>query len=93
MLAKRLNLSAFEAIRFGCIPVVDERTCPDVLMDFGLPTYQGILKNKRLLANYSDETNDNLKRYLLREGVFTYDSVKESVEAILTKLKYYGPDK
>lgn len=42
---KRLNLAAFEAMKYGCIPIVDKNTVPKALHDFVID-FRSMLDNK-----------------------------------------------
>lgn len=72
---KRLNLAAVEAVRFGCIPIVDKNSVYPFALDFCVTLENGFPKNF-----YSAQ--ENMKEKVL-ESPMSYDSVKAQVEKII----------
>lgn len=83
---KRLNLSAYEAIKSGCIPIVDERTAPELFLKFGLPTIAQISSNHKYLSNISDQTSINLIEWILETKKYSFEGIKSQVEKIIHEL-------
>lgn len=74
---KRLNLAAFEAMKYGCIPIVDKNTVPEALHEF-VVDFRSMLDAKV----YSKA----LQKVMLSKAeseYFGYYQVREQVEQII----------
>lgn len=79
---KRMNLSAFEALKFGLLPVVDSNAVPDVIK------YNSIWYDRinRLHSAYSTNTFNTYRQesiYNIARSEFGYQGVSEQITRIL----------
>ncbi len=74
---KRLNLSAFEAMKYGCIPIVNREAVPDEINEFSVD-FRNLHKASEL----------NLHKMLkaAKHSYFGYNAVKNQVERIIEEL-------
>lgn len=76
---KRLNLAAFEAMKFGCIPIVDKDCVPPEIMRFALDfrDVTDILSKWEVRNKRAEMLNAAKTEY------FGYNAVKKQVEQII----------
>lgn len=73
---KRLNLAAFEAMKYGCIPIVDPRTVPDAINEFAIDYRE--LFDGRYYGWHRDKMLE-----LAKTSYFGYEAVKKQVTKII----------
>ena len=79
---KRLNLAAFEAMKYGCIPIVDPRTVPDVINEFAID-YRNLLD---VSSHYYSHRRTKMLN-LAKTSYFGYEAVKKQVNKIIGEFK------
>lgn len=76
---KRLNLSAVEAMKFGCIPIVDRNTCHPSALSYAVDLECGFPNN------YYDR--QNLMKNCVLNSEYSYDSVRSQVGKIINYME------
>lgn len=83
---KRFNLSAVEAMRFGCVPIIKKDSLFFEAQKFSID-YEEIFHNTKLLGNISQNASRyHMAEVLLDETEYNYNSVMKQISNIIEEL-------